>query len=274
MDRFIEIKRRLLEEAIADDQIKAVIVIGSSTRETVKADEYSDLDLIIVTDDVLKWHSNEYPEKLGNVSIAFLEPTLGGGKEKRVIYDEDKDVDFIIMTPDQFLEALRSGVCNIVMNRGYSILYDTMSYEEEIKTYVKPVILRSDIEEAEFINVVNDFYFHNIWAYKKLKRGEIWSAKMSIDAYLKGHLLKMIEVYCHEIEEKDVWHDGRFLDTWAKGFITDELKSCFSHYDEKDMKEALIHTHLLFEKVTRDIAIKKGFAYPESAVQCAKRYIF
>ena len=59
----------------------------------MKADEYSDLDLFIVTNNTERWFSGEYPERFGNVSISFIEPTLGGGRERRCIYDEDKDVD-------------------------------------------------------------------------------------------------------------------------------------------------------------------------------------
>lgn len=118
------------------------------------------------------------------------------------------------MSPDQFEEALKSGVCSWVMNRGYAILYDANSYENEIKKYVKLGVSHPEMTQEEFDNIVNDFYFHNIWADKKLRRGELWSAKMCVDAYLKGRLLKMIELYCYEIEGKDVWHDGRFLDKW------------------------------------------------------------
>ena len=33
------------------------------------------------------------PVKLGNVKISFVEMTLGGGKERRILYDGALDVD-------------------------------------------------------------------------------------------------------------------------------------------------------------------------------------
>jgi aminoglycoside 6-adenylyltransferase len=77
---------RLAEQ---DENIRAVIAIGSSVRSDVPADEFSDLDLIIATRDTEKWYSGEYPNRLGDVSISFIEPTLGGGRERRCIYDDD-----------------------------------------------------------------------------------------------------------------------------------------------------------------------------------------
>ena len=95
-----------------DDDIKAIVAIGSSTRSDVKADEYSDLDLFIITANTEPWFSGEYPKKFGNVNISFIENTLGGGKERRCIYDEDKDVDMILLTPEQFDAAVKEGVCS------------------------------------------------------------------------------------------------------------------------------------------------------------------
>ena len=83
MDKYYEIKRKILEYSNKDDDIKAVVAIGSSTRKEVKADEFSDLDLFIVANDPEKWYSGEYPEYFGKVNISFIEPTLGGGREGR-----------------------------------------------------------------------------------------------------------------------------------------------------------------------------------------------
>ena len=112
MDKYFQIKSNILKYAESDDDIKAIVAIGSSTRSDVKADEYSDLDLFIVTANTEPWFSGEYPKKFGNVNISFIENTLGGGKERRCIYDEDKDVDMILLTPEQFDAAVKEGVCS------------------------------------------------------------------------------------------------------------------------------------------------------------------
>lgn len=273
MDRFVDIKEKIKKYATQDEYIKAVIAIGSSTREEVKADEYSDLDLIIVSEDPDKWYSGEYPDLLGNMNISFIEPTLGGGKERRCIYDEDRDVDMIIFTQFQFEEALKTGVASWVMNRGYDVLYDSIAIEKEIEIYVKKGHSHPNITAEEFENMLNDFYFHNIWASKKLLRGELWSAKMCVDAYLKNYLLRAIELYCYEIQGKDVWHDGRFIDQWAGAYIIDKLNHCFAQYEKTDILNALKATNSLFEELTRKLAAKRGYTYPERAAKCAKDYL-
>ena len=273
MDRYYEIKTKILDYSNKDEDIKAIVAIGSSTRKEIKADEFSDLDLFVVTNNTERWLTGDYPNLLGNVSISFVEPTLGGGKERRCIYDEDKDVDMIIMTPEQFETAVKEGVAEWVMNRGYDVLYDSVGFDELLKTYIRPGSSAPDIDEAEFLNIVNDFYFHNIWAFKKLKRGELWTAKMCVDAYLKNHLLKMMEVYRYKTAGVDVWHAGRFIEKWAGDEILDELKKCFSHYEEEDVKRALLATCRLFEIVSRGLADAEDFVYPEKACKCAKAFL-
>lgn len=273
-DRYADIKNKLCELAEKDEDIRAVIAIGSYTRKDSPADQFSDLDLIIVTTVPESWYSGEYPAKLGEVGISFIEPTLGGGAERRCIYGADRDVDMIIFTPEQFGKALTDGVAEWVMDRGYVLLCDKEDYTIWIPRYVSTKVSREVMSADEFVNLVNDFYFHNIWAYKKLKRGEMWSAVMCINGYLKERLLKIIEQYHMCIYDCDVWHDGRFLDRWADPYVVEDLEECFARYYYPDCVSALEATHLLFARLARELAEKLGYPYPKGAEKCAAGYIF
>lgn len=121
--------------------------------------------------------------------------------------------------------------------------------------------------------MVNDFCFHTVWASKKILRGELWSAKMCIDAYLKNQLLKMIEMYCACKGQTDVWHDGRFLDTWADNVIKDSLPKCFAHYEKKDLVSALLETKTLFLRLAKMTAEMYGYHYPENAANYAEELL-
>ena len=65
MDKYYQIKNKILESAESDDDIKAIIAIGSTTRSDVKADEYSDLDIFIVTANTEPW----FPENIPRDSV-------------------------------------------------------------------------------------------------------------------------------------------------------------------------------------------------------------
>lgn len=268
-DRFSEIKRRILEIANSDKDIKAIIAIGSSARNKVRADEYSDLDLLIAADDAKSWLYGDLPAQLGNIKISFIENSLGGAIERRVLYENSLDVDMIVFTPEQLTEAIRGGIANWVCNRGYSVLYDTMNFEKLLSENVSDEITHSNLTEAEYNNIVNDFCFHTVWAAKKILRGELWTAKMCIDAYLKNYLLKIIEAYSVCRYNIDVWHDGRFLDTWADDRIKEALPKCFARYDKTDMVIALSETKKLFSQLAEKTAEICSYNYPKTAVDYA-----
>lgn len=272
-DKYHTIKSRLLEFAKKDDNVKAIVAIGSSTRKDVKADEFSDLDLIIATEDVDGWLYGKNPDALGNVRISFVEPTIGGGKERRCIYEDSLDVDMIVFTIEQFRNAIKEGVAGWVCNRGYQVLYDKLDFRSMLDENIIMEVRDIDLSEEEFINKVNDFYFHIIWASKKILRGELWTAKMCIDAYLKKHLLNIIEVYSACAYRVDVWHDGRFLDRWADDETREELKGCFAHYDREDMICALKATLRLFTRLSVGVAGMKGYTFPEEAKKCGMAYV-
>lgn len=271
MDRFADIRVRLLAIAAGETALKAVIVIGSGARRETPADAFSDLDLIIATERPEDWLFGDMPARLGDLRISFTEPTLGGGTERRMLYAGSLDVDLIVFTPDQLTQAILDGTAGFVMNRGYEVLHDAMGAEALLARHIRPEVAFGPMGEAEFANAVNDFFFHAVWAEKKLLRGERWAAKMCIDAYLKRLLLRVIELdRCADV---DVWHDGRFLDRWAGEETTAALAECFAHYEMADMARALRSTARLFGRVARRAAEKHGYAYPEGAEMYAAQLL-
>jgi len=236
--------------------------------------KFSDLDLFLITENAEAWLYGDMPEKLGSIKISFVEPTLGGGKERRMFFDNYRDVDMIVLTRDQMQGAINQGIANWVMNRGYNVLYDNMGVTDMLQKNIVSEIHTPDISSEEFVNVVNDFYFHVIWASKKLLRGELWSGKMCIDGYLKNHLLHIMECYTATKYNKDTWHDGRFLDRWADVSIQEELKNCFALYNANDARRALHATLCLFARLAKELAEMKGYSYPQAAEAYAREYIF
>ena len=134
---------------------------------------------------------------------------------------------------------------------------------------------RSLPAETEFLNIVNDFWYHSVWTAKKLKRGELWTAKFCVDSYMKRMLLAVIEYHAHSVHGKDydTWHNGRFIEEWAEPRIIEKLAHCFSHYDREDIKNALLSTMDLFRQAAAETAKNFTFRYPHEADEYASRWV-
>jgi aminoglycoside 6-adenylyltransferase len=121
--------------------------------------------------------------------------------------------------------------------------------------------------QNQFLNLVNDFWYHAVWVAKKLRRGELWTAKQCCDSYMKRALLTMIEWHASAASgwSADTWHNGRFLEQWADPRAVDGLRDAFAHYDAADVRRALLASMDLFRWLATETAGRLGYPYPTSA---------
>lgn len=249
------------------NKLYAAFIVGSQAREDHQADDYSDLDIIMIVDDPACFiASDQWLESIGKLHISFVENTIAGEKERRVLFDDALDVDFILI-PREMLESLNKESFTI-LERGYRILVDKIGLQNRFPQPVGTAGQSFELPtEENFINTVNDFWYHSVWTAKKLKRGELWTAKFCIDSYMKWKLLEIIECHAHAIHgsDYDTWHSGRFIEEWAEGWIVEKLSQCFSQYNKEDTKAALFSTMDLFRLVAIEAAEKLNFHYPSEA---------
>lgn len=213
----------------------------------------------------------DWLKEIGEYWLSFTEPASDGGMERRVLFEDGADVDFVISDTESF----RKGIENILINgipdsvkytlsKGIKVLVDKDGILDDIISLETFGYNASPPPEYEFQNLVNDFIYHYIWTLKKLKRGEIWTAKMCCDNYMKYKLLMMAECHAHAIHgwSYDTWHSGRYLENWADKRLIDRLKSSFAHYEYGEILNALKETYEIFRILAAETAEKLNYAYP------------
>ena len=283
------IEKKFIKWAKTQDHIRIAIVVGSYARTQTPADKWSDLDIVIYsTKPQTLIDSAEWVGEFGNPVITFIEPTAAGSGEsyeRRVLYDNGLDVDFAVDPFHLVLNAKEKGVTtelvretSNVLGRGIRVLIDK---EKIMKTFLKEYNAiqlppPAPPSEHEYLERVNDFWYHAVWTAKKLRRGELWESKGCLDSFMKSRcLLPMIEWHARIIqgETHDTWFRGRFLERWADPRIIAELRSAFAHYDEDDVWQALANTMQLFRWISKEVAEKLDFTYPKDADQFASRWV-
>ena len=268
MDKYSELIENIISFGNRDDRIIAIVMVGSQAREENTADQYSDLDLIMIVQDANYFvNANKWLSEIGKHHISFLEKTIDGADEKRVLFDGALDVDFVILTENDAKAALINGDSQKMLCNGYRILVDKAGIKSLVppqqlirKPYVFPT-------EIVYVNVVNDFWYHAIWTSKKLLRGEFWAAKFCLDCNMKNKLLWMIEFYEHTRNKSNynTWYNGRFVDSWAGEDIKTLLADSFAHYEKQDMISSLKKTMELFRHLAVCIAASVSYTYPMEA---------
>jgi len=267
--RFEPILKRFVTWASAEPTVRAAVIVGSQARRTTPADQWADLDLMVFTTDMSKLlDSRQWVEEFGPVVITFLEPTsVGDFRERRVLYSDGADVDFAILPAQGQAVVAAHPAAQSVLGRGYEVLIDKDRFWGTGSHPASPAKTVSTVplEIPSFLETTSDFLYHVLWTARKLRRGEVWTAKFCCDGYLKFRLLRLLEwwVIAESHGQVDTWHSGRFVDEWAPPELRDRLPTTFARYDAADIARALNATMDLFGDLGRRIAAHLGTPYPE-----------
>jgi aminoglycoside 6-adenylyltransferase len=250
--------------------IRLVAQVGSGARQDHPADEWSDLDLVLVADDPQDWlASTRWLAEFGEVWFSFLERDPAGTPiERRVLFASGQDVDFIILPVASARQGFAGTFIPEIAARGLRVLLDKADLLAGLPVGAAPGPAQPPSLE-EFSEVVNDFWFHAVWTAKKLRRGELWVAKTCCDDYLKRLLLRMLawQAQAGPGGGVDTWFNGRFLEQWAAPAALAKLRIAFAHYEPEDVWRALQASMELFDQLARETAAAWGHAYPAAQAE-------
>lgn len=286
MDRTTQAYEHLIDRFIGwartEQDIRAAIVIGSRARIDHPADEWADLDVVLIaTDPKRYWATDDWIGHIGTPWLTFVEPTADGrGMERRVLFEGGLDVDFAPIPVDLIQQMANEGVPPDVadtLRRGVRVLLDKDGLTTRLRASAAVHRPPEPPAQSEFLEVVNDFWYHAVWTAKHLRRGELWWAKSGCDDRMKWLLRRMMEWHARATKgwDTDTWLRGRFLEEWADPRAVEHLREAFAHYGEKDVWRALFVTMGLFRWLAVEAAERLGYAYPafgdERATQLVKR---
>lgn len=245
--------------------IRAAVVIGSRARTNRPADEWSDLDVLLITTDPDRYvQTAAWLSEMGKVWLTFLEASPAGAKERRALYAPGLDVDYIPLHPEACRQILQLPQIASVLHRGYQVLLDKDGMFAGLQ--VPPPQPASRPTQAEFDQIVGDFLYHAVWVAKKLRRGEKFTALGSLGGGMKWLLLRMIEWHARATQSPapDTWHDGRFLEQWADSAVLEDLPGTFASYEEADLWRALQASVRLFRRLAKETAARSELTYPDA----------
>ncbi len=276
MDLMTTAYKQLLDRFVAWAQtqpdIRAAIVLGSQARLDRPADQWSDLDLLVITTEPDRLLARtDWLEHLGTLYLTFLEPTaVGGMTERRALFEGGLDVDFTpapVELARQFAAHGWPPEIVGVIRRGMRFVLDKDGLAASLSMPSGEPPAPQPPTQDKFLNLVNDFWYHAVWMAKKLRRGELWTAKLCCDSYMKRLLLTMIEWHASAASgwSADTWHNGRFLEQWADPRAIDGLRGAFARYDAADVRHALFASMDLFRWLATEAAERLGYPYPTSA---------
>ncbi len=269
MERYRDVIDLLPLFAEENGDIDAVVVVGSQSRRETPADKYSDLDLVFFCDAPRTYlDETAWLDRFGEVVCTFTEPTVGGHKERRVLYRDNRDIDITVLPAFDTCRRDLLGNPDIVeiVRTGYRVVYDRtaaveVAFESTVSVGVKeshPPVSYDDLDR-----LLSDFNYHIVWAAKKLLRGELLTAVSCINSYLVPRLLRMLSHYHAARNERGYRRYGRFIDANMPEGLREELARCFSRYDREEAYRTLYPLFDFFNRLARSTYDCAGYPFPE-----------
>ena len=153
--------------------VRVALVIGSQARTDTPADEWSDVDVVLAVDDAeARVADAGWLTAFGTPELTFLEDTpVGGLVERRVLYADGLEVDFIARPG----RGLRRRSCatprrRAIRARGERDRPRRARHHAGCRCRRRP-------PPPDPGQLVHDFWYHALWAAKKLRRGEGLTAR-------------------------------------------------------------------------------------------------
>jgi aminoglycoside 6-adenylyltransferase len=289
-EKLIELFRKWAETR---SDIRAAFVVGSKARVKHSADEWSDVDIVVITTDPEVYLSTfDWISNFGKPLLTFIDTSTASDDKMRVVlYEGMIDVDFAPVryedmrkTAQWVDQTTKAGadqhalawIWN-VYGRGVRVLIDkdgmAGTFGAVAASVKKPHPRRPT--QDEFLEVVYDFFYHAVYTAKHLRRGELWWTLTHLDCRLQRPLLRMIE--WHALAEHgwkhDVWFLGHFLEEWAMPKAVEGLREAFAQYDEDDVKRALLAAIGLFRWLATETATNLKYSYPAKTDKNVTKWI-
>lgn len=272
-DSFLD---RFAAWASARPDIRAVLLIGSRARTDRSADQWSDYDLVVITDghDPVVEDTTWLPA-LGTPLLTITESAaVGGLLERRVLFTDGLDADFVFIDVAQLRDLIDGGSdVRDALSRGHRWIVDKDGLAPLLDSV--SVALPAEMDPEKLATAVQDFWYHAVWTAKKLRRGEIWVAKGCCDTYLKKLLLQMMEWHARSKFGRghDTWFRGRFLEEWLEPAVALRLRRVFAVYDAASVRSALVETMDLFTALADELEARTGMTRDRTAERRARELV-
>jgi aminoglycoside 6-adenylyltransferase len=159
-------------------------------------------------------------------------------------------------------------------SRGYRVLVDKTGLTKDLSPSASRHISQPLPTASEFHGAVNEFWFEAAHLPKYLLRDELWIVKFR-DWTTKEALLKMLEwkVLLESDGATDIWYIGSHLREWIDSDTWTELQGVYSRFDRVDSWRGLIASMRLFRRISKEVAERAGFDYPQSTDDDITAYI-
>ncbi|MCB5950672.1 aminoglycoside 6-adenylyltransferase [Enterococcus sp. BWT-B8] len=241
--------------------IKAAYVIGSRAKKEQLTDQWSDLDLLIYTEEPEKYlETPKFISQFGTIWSSIKVKTMNDEQKRLTLFDGGYQVDIVVKTNKEYAEQVKSEKVPEMFNQGVQLIVNNAGNGEQLLPNQENQLEKIPLTEENFEQLNQLFWFMTLSISKQLLIEENWAVKAKEQAY-KNVTFQMIEWYELSLKDKNVEEksSGRFINEWTEPSVYKALFNVLGQFGMENNWEALQQSIDLFLNLSEPLQKLTGF---------------
>ncbi|WP_168169784.1 aminoglycoside 6-adenylyltransferase [Candidatus Izimaplasma bacterium ZiA1] len=267
-----EVLEAVIKFAENDDNIRGLVLQGSTVNDNVKEDIFSDLDPLFYVKDTSLFTSNDEWFSLFGSPILFFKDSfkeysdLDESYTRLIIYEDTFKIDFGFAPLSHIKHANDMPLYKVVIDKDNCIPLPQTTKEDRF--YVK-----SESEET-YNKALSEFYFDTSYVVKSLYRNELFFTKFMFNI-LQEKIEALLNIYLSiNYEEKvNPGSKGRYYERYLDKKTWDMLLKTYSDANILNNIKALLSSIDLVHYLGTYIAKHLKYDFPEKMHQDTLEYL-
>lgn len=266
MRTYDEMMKLIMDKAINDDRIRAVVMNGSRADSNAVHDEYSDFDICYIVKDIREFtNDKKWIEYFGKILIVqypmdwYSHPYDYASREKFTYlmqFDDGNRIDLTLIDCTHIKELEEDDEPRVVLlNKDH--FKELYSIESNEAFYI------SKPSQMEYDNTCNELRWLSLYVSKGLCRKEIYYAKDSFDNLLMPMFMKMLNWRIAMANDFKVTTGNH--SKYLKRFLSEQemrrFQGILPNGEYEDIWEKLFLMYDYFTENAKEVAETLGFTF-------------
>ena len=256
----------IINTAIEDERIRAVIMNGSRVNPNVKRDCFQDYDIMYVVNDIQSFTSNHnWVHRFGEIMIvqmpeemSLVQPDEDGKFPYLMQFMDGNRIDLTLVP----VELIKKFVGQDSLSK---LLLDKDNCMEGFPPASDKDYLIKKPTEKEFLDCCNEFWWCSTNVAKGLWREELSYAKGMLEGPVRDMFIVMLEWHIGMKTDFTV-NTGKFgkhFEQYIEEDMWEQFKRTFSNAEYENIWESFFVMSDLFREVANEIANTYEYQYPQ-----------
>lgn len=275
-----EIKALIIDKALTDDRIRAVLLTGSRANKKILPDKLQDFDIVYIVTEIESFiRDHSWVNYFGERIIWQLPDEMTFQPEKKqplkerasftylMLFKDRNRIDLTLVSKDKLKTDFRPDTLAIVW------LDKDKIFSKNTPTDTDYLIKRPI--EQEFKDTCNEFWWVSTYVIKGLLRNEITYAKQMGETIVRPMFMKMIEWYIGTNTNFSVSFGtgGRHMSEYLEKSLYDRILFTYSDYKIENNWKSLITMTEIFGELAARVSDRLDFNHNSGEEQNVKLYV-